>query len=432
MKKTVLSMVLMLCLSAVSGFSVSFAMITLNESTAYFDSLKQVQTEVEEFDASGINEYVFISGCLYNEAAEQAHLQVNMADKALKGNDKYIGMLCKQPDNFNLTLVPKKTGDKTEKQYRADGMGSIKVTGDSFATSSPLVLEDTYKNMNLYNEFDKELMCKTYTADQEIPIYISGEVKEKYGLDIYADGIISIYNEATKNYDTITLNCRIAGVVEHPSFSMNTSSTNTDWKVAIPFITNSDGSYLDDVKNLRRVFVFKNFNTPEEYQKYESDVSEVALLTDNISDSYLSRIELSRKYSELSVDYTRYSAEKISSWVIIFLAFALCIISFYLFYTRILRNIADANRSMKIMSVACPIINVGVFLAVTAFNNRMEFSNGILSGAIPSMTSQNYLFEFYGCLAFAIAAVIITAGAVIVNMLITKRRKESDKTQDEI
>lgn len=432
LKKTVLFTVLLFCLSAVLGVSVSFAMITLHESTAYFDSLEKVQTEFEEFDASGINEYVFISGCLYNETAEQAHLQVNAADEALKDNDKYIGMLCKQSDNFNFTLVPKKTGEKTEKQYRADDMGLINGMDECFNTSSPLVLEDTYKNMSLYNEFDKELMCKTYTTDQEIPVYISGEVKEKYGLDKYADGVISIYNNATEKYDTITLNCRIAGVVYAPSFSMNTSSVFTDWEVAIPFITNSDGSYLENVENLRRVFVFKNFNTPEEYQRYESDVSEVAFLTDSISDTYLSRIELNRKYSELDDDFTRYSAEKISSWVIIFLAFVLCVISFYLFYARIFKNISEAGRNMKILSAVCPILSIGVFFAVTAFNTRIEFSNGILSGAIPSMVLPNYLFAFYGCLAFAITAVIITAGAVIVNILITKRRRTANETQDEV
>lgn len=415
MKKKYIFLCLSLVLSVILGLSISFAMMTLQESIAYFDNAKQTEIAMNEYNQSGITDYNIISAKLYNFDNKKEQQVVNNADNDLKKNPNYIGMLRKQSDNLNITLVPKNTETKTKKTYKSDNASSIVGSDSYFFTSSPLVLEDTYKNMDIYNEFDKQIMCKNYTVDEQIPIYVSSTVKETYGLDKYVDAVISVKDEKNKN-KIITLNCKIIGVEENPSFSMNISSSSICWEIAIPFITNSDGSYLVPEDSLSKAFIFKNYS--DNYKQIESDISKYAFITGNFSED----IELFRTYSAQNSEYSRYTVELILSVGILFFALILTTVCFNIIYGKLLNDEETKKSSIAV----CAIINILIFAVLPILNYRMEFSGDFFDGfTVPSMTVGNQ-FVWLGCIIFVLLAGILTSTVIYIKKLFQKRGVQTD------
>ncbi len=404
-------MALSVVISVILGVSVTFGMITLQESTAYFNTVEQTKEEMNEFNTWGIQDYTLISAKLYNTDGEDDSQLVERIDKALKEeSEDYLGMLRKQSDSLSITLIPKRTENKSERQYKANNYGVVGYE-QCFGTGTPLVLEDTYKNMSIYDEFDKDIMCKSYTVDQQIPVYISSAVKEKYGLDTYADGVIALYNEDTDSFDTITLNCKIIGTEDTPSFSMNTASTDTRWEIALPFITNSDGTYLISDDNILRTFVFQG--SMENYAETESLISKYAL----VEGFAVEDISLMNKYYGQISEYPRYTVEIILSYMILAFAVVLAVTFFYIIYNKLW----DYMETKKSPVIICAVINILVFLIFTVFNYRIEFSNDFIgSFAVPSATFDTH-FVLWGCVIFAAAVVIFTAAIIWIQRLCQKR-----------
>ena len=404
-------MALSVVVSIVLGVSVTFDMITLQESTAYFNDVEQTKKDIDEFNKWGIYDYTLISAYLYNVNEEDSSQLVEKVDKAIKEESKdYLGMLYKQSDNLSITIVPKNSDKESERQYKANN-GTVVGYEQCFSTNTPLVLEDTYKNMSIYNEFDKDIMCESYTIDQQIPIYISSAVKEKYNLNEYADGVIAIYNKDTNKFDTITLNCKIIGIEDKPSFSMNKLSMDTRWEIAIPFITNADGTYLISNDNISRTFVFQE--DMENYSEIERIISKYAL----IEGFAVGDIKIINTYSEQMSECPRYTVEIILSYIILAFAVVLAVTFFSVIYNK-LWNYTEIKKSLVII---CAVVNILVFLIFTVFNYRIEISNEFFGNfAIPSAAFGEH-FVLWGCVIFAGVTVILTTAVIWIQRLCRKR-----------
>ncbi|MDD6489694.1 MAG: hypothetical protein PUG48_07765 [Clostridia bacterium] len=416
MKKNIVLIVTAVILSLVVGFTLSFSFMVLEESEYFFNRVNETKKDIDDFKSSDfLNKYIFKSGILNGNGNEED--LIKKADEGLKKDSNYVGMLYKQRLFDSLTVIPKDSEKEDFKKFNIDNTGMV-VGGEYYVTSSPLTVEDTYSKMNIYNELDKNIMCRTYKSNEQIPVYVSKSVAEKYNLSEYAYGVGTVYDEETEKYKSVTLNFKIIGIIDEPSFSTAKSSSSINWEIAMPSVDYSDKNIFTEETSTKteKIFVFKmdyNSMNADYLKKIKNEISKYATITEN--SDLIANTGANFEYNYQNDNYPRYTVEKIMSVISIILIFILSVVLFGLIYKNMILDSDNIKPAVPIISILADVL---IIIGVSAINYRMEFSDDRFSMfAIPDSTFGNNFVLFGSIIFTAVSAVCVFIYIMAVRLI---------------